>query len=133
MAYEPKTWECGETITADALNHLEQGVANASEGGDTAVYELTRDTTTGCYTLGASYNDLVASGGGVAHLSMGSMGDAYLNIAAYSHTGNTYMAIVVSPVGYEDEPIAQLVLSASSADANFTNCSSPQPPTPEPN
>lgn len=32
MAYEPKTWECGETITADALNHLEQGVANAGGG-----------------------------------------------------------------------------------------------------
>ena len=103
-------------------------------GGGTAVYELTRDTTTGCYTLGASYNDLVASGGGVAHLSMGSTGDAYLNIAAYAHKGNTYMAVAVSPdIGYEDEPITQLVLSASSADANFTNCSSPQPPTPEPN
>ena len=133
MAYEPKTWECGETITADALNHLEQGLANVG-GGGTAVYELTRDTTTGCYTLGASYNDLVASGGGVAHLSMGSTGDAYLNIAAYAHKGNTYMAVAVSPdIGYEDEPITQLVLSASSADANFTNCSSPQPPTPEPN
>ncbi len=33
MAYEPKTWECGETVTADALNHLEQGVAEAG-GGD---------------------------------------------------------------------------------------------------
>lgn len=30
MAYEPKTWECGEVVTADALNHLEQGVASAS-------------------------------------------------------------------------------------------------------
>lgn len=33
MAYEPKVWECGETIAADALNHLEQGVANAGGGG----------------------------------------------------------------------------------------------------
>lgn len=30
MAYEPKTWTCGETITADALNHIEDGIANAS-------------------------------------------------------------------------------------------------------
>ena len=28
MAYEPKTWECGETITAEALNHMEQGIAS---------------------------------------------------------------------------------------------------------
>lgn len=29
MAYEPKTWSCGETITADKLNYMEQGIANA--------------------------------------------------------------------------------------------------------
>lgn len=32
MAYEPKTWECGETITAEALNHIEQGIANSGGG-----------------------------------------------------------------------------------------------------
>lgn len=32
MAYEPKTWECGETITADDLNHMEQGIANSGGG-----------------------------------------------------------------------------------------------------
>lgn len=31
MAYTPKTWACGETITADALNHIEQGVESASQ------------------------------------------------------------------------------------------------------
>lgn len=30
MAYEPKTWERGEVISADALNHIERGVANAN-------------------------------------------------------------------------------------------------------
>ena len=32
MAYEPKAWECGDVITAEDLNHLEQGVANAGGG-----------------------------------------------------------------------------------------------------
>lgn len=32
MAYEPKTWECGETITADDLNHIENGIADAGGG-----------------------------------------------------------------------------------------------------
>lgn len=27
MAYTPKTWQCGETIMADDLNHIEQGIA----------------------------------------------------------------------------------------------------------
>lgn len=32
MAYEKQTWKCGETISADKLNHMEDGIANA--GGD---------------------------------------------------------------------------------------------------
>lgn len=31
MAYEPKEWACGEVVTADALNHIEQGIAEANE------------------------------------------------------------------------------------------------------
>lgn len=33
MAYEKQTWECGETITAEKLNHIEDGIADASSGG----------------------------------------------------------------------------------------------------
>ena len=33
MAYEKQTWACGEVVTADKLNHMEDGIANASEGG----------------------------------------------------------------------------------------------------
>lgn len=33
MSYEKQTWECGETITADKLNHMEEGIENASSSG----------------------------------------------------------------------------------------------------
>lgn len=35
MAYEKQTWVCGETITADKLNHIEDGLENCcgSSGG----------------------------------------------------------------------------------------------------
>jgi hypothetical protein len=33
MAYEKKTWETGEVITADGLNHIEEGLADCSSGG----------------------------------------------------------------------------------------------------
>lgn len=33
MAYTPKTWQCNDTITAEDLNHMEQGIADASQGG----------------------------------------------------------------------------------------------------
>lgn len=33
MSYEKHTWETGETITADSLNHLEQGLADCYGDG----------------------------------------------------------------------------------------------------
>lgn len=32
MAYSPTTWTTGDTITAEKMNHLEQGVANEQVG-----------------------------------------------------------------------------------------------------
>lgn len=32
MAYEKQTWTCGEKISADKLNHMEDGIANAGGG-----------------------------------------------------------------------------------------------------
>ena len=41
MAYTPKTWQCDDTITADELNRMEQGIAEASQGGgDTLVVRV---------------------------------------------------------------------------------------------
>lgn len=55
MAYEPKVWQCGEVVSAEALNHLEQGVAQ-SGGGTVEVIKLGT-------IQGGSYEH-VASGGG---------------------------------------------------------------------
>lgn len=32
MAYEKQTWSCGDTITADKLNHIEDGIESAGSG-----------------------------------------------------------------------------------------------------
>ena len=29
MAYTPTNWKCGDTITADKMNHIEEGIENA--------------------------------------------------------------------------------------------------------
>lgn len=29
MAYQKQTWKCGDTISADKLNHMEEGIANS--------------------------------------------------------------------------------------------------------
>lgn len=49
MGYTPTTWNTGDTITASALNKIENGVANAG-GGGSAVVQL---SATG-YTTGTS-------------------------------------------------------------------------------
>lgn len=40
MAYNPTEWKCGDTITAEKLNKMEDGIANA--GGGYADYNLYR-------------------------------------------------------------------------------------------
>lgn len=49
MAYEPKTWECGDVVTADALNHIEQGIAE-SGGGTVEVSKIKIGTANGGFT-----------------------------------------------------------------------------------
>ena len=41
MAYERQTWECGETITAEKLNHMEEGISSASGGGTPLLATIT--------------------------------------------------------------------------------------------
>lgn len=43
MAYTPTEWKCGDTVTAEKLNKLENAVADLSEsGGGTADVEIVR-------------------------------------------------------------------------------------------
>lgn len=45
MSYETHTWESGETITAEKLNHIEDGIAECCSGGDVG-YECTSEWVT---------------------------------------------------------------------------------------
>lgn len=39
MAYTPKTWTCGDTISADDLNRIEQALANSGGGTPLVVHD----------------------------------------------------------------------------------------------
>lgn len=56
MAYEPKTWVCGETITAEALNHIEDGLAECC-GGSAVVVRATAGTCPDDPDKGAKFLD----------------------------------------------------------------------------
>ena len=37
MAYVKQTWSCGDEISAEKLNHMEDGIFSANSGGGTAL------------------------------------------------------------------------------------------------
>lgn len=46
MAYSPKTWVCGETITADGLNNIEEGIQDALDCCEDKGFECTESQET---------------------------------------------------------------------------------------
>lgn len=67
MSYTPTEWETGQTITAEKLNKLEQGVADAGGGSD--LPEVTADDKDKYLHTNSSTGDLewsAVSGGGGA-------------------------------------------------------------------
>lgn len=50
MSYDKQNWQTGDVITANKLNHIEDGIAGAGGGGGvlvvSAVYDEQTDTTT---------------------------------------------------------------------------------------
>lgn len=57
MAYVKQNWECGEMITADKLNHMEDGIAAGGESAEPLFLEVvtTRAATQSeCGTLGGT-------------------------------------------------------------------------------
>lgn len=55
MAYEMHEWVCNEPITADKLNHMEQGIVEAqndeSSGSDVLVVQVDEEATTAKKTV----------------------------------------------------------------------------------
>ena len=55
MTYTPTTWNTGDTITASALNKIEQGIANAGGGGGALIADYIRANNTLSLTVAEIY------------------------------------------------------------------------------
>lgn len=55
-AYEPTVWATGDVVTADKLNKLEEGVANASGGG--LIVHSVYDETTEKHILDKTWTEI---------------------------------------------------------------------------
>lgn len=51
MAYTPTNWQCGDVVTAEALNKIEQGIASASGGSGGGESTLVNIPSTSTCTL----------------------------------------------------------------------------------
>lgn len=99
MAYEPKTWECGETITAEALNHMEQGIAQSGGGTEPLILtsHIEQQGTRTCSVLDHTYNEVKAAleAGRLVLLGDGSEGYGMINSILVSE--GIYALIVQLP------------------------------------
>lgn len=55
MAYTKQNWECGDLITADKMNHIEDGIEGASSGGGSLIVTVTDRTATAEECPGGGY------------------------------------------------------------------------------
>lgn len=60
MAYTPTNWQTGDTITAEKLNNMEQGIASAGDGGLLIVNESN-------HTLDKTWQEISDAGFSVLH------------------------------------------------------------------
>lgn len=93
MAYEKHTWECGEILTLEAMNHIEQGIADnqlpeASAADDGKVLGVAN----GQYAL-------VEQSGGGASIELH---EAFATIPSVPANGEGYVDVPISSLGITD-------------------------------
>ena len=101
MSYEPTVWECGDTITAEKLNKLEQGVA--SSGGGTEPLRATLTITEEVIPAEPPATKLTYS----VDKTWQEIADAFPNVYIYDEFEENGMHLI------EKYPIAQVIFDTS--------------------
>lgn len=95
MSYTPTTWTTGDTITASAMNKIENGIANAGNGYD-AVIRLTHGENSG-QDIPVNLTPSIISGTYAALYAKLSNGGCPCILVEYSHAWGVQYAV---PMGY---------------------------------
>ena len=91
MAYTKQNWENGDVITADKLNHMEDGIAEGGSGGGIFVVNFTYDEQVGKYTADKTIQEIET-----ATLS----GPVIGNLVYDGYPGNTHVLGSPSPLQF---------------------------------
>ena len=90
MAYDPTTWRTGDTITAEKMNHLEQGVANEQVGPQGPKGETGPTGATGAAGAAAGFGTPTATvdaTSGTPAVTVQASGPDTAKVFAFSFTG----------------------------------------------
>ena len=107
MSYEPYTWKGGDTVTANKLNHIEQGIAQGGSGGILHVPAIADART---ITLGMTAGEILSA------LQEGKLVFASLSS---SDDGIPYVFTFLICSGTFDGVYAFQALNSSSSSPNF--------------
>lgn len=112
MAYTPTTWTTGDTITASALNKIEQGIAEGGGGALIVTTSLQGGIETMDKTVQEIYDALLNGMPVYYKYTYGTPSD---------YTGRTYLAPIITVYNYNYTNIFRVVVSYSTYRGSVGN------------
>lgn len=102
MSYTPTTWNTGDTITATAMNKIEQGVANA---GSVLICTATSNGSNQVLdkTVQEIYDALLSGTPAYIKFQYGVLGSDYIS--------NLYLAPIIKIYGYDTTAVIKILAS----------------------
>ena len=120
MAYEMHEWVCNEPITADKLNHMEQGIVEAqndeSSGGDVLIIRQDEEATTSskrvCDKTWQEVFDALRNGTRVITLFESELPPIAIASSVVGASNNTSNSVAPYQVAVVDVGLSDLVVTA---------------------
>lgn len=114
MAYTPTTWTTGDTITASAMNKLENGVANAGGASWDAVIRLTHANNSNADSP-ASLTPSIVEGTFSDLFSKISNGEYPTILVEYTHPWGNRFAVPMAYITYASPDTISMSIAGYSA------------------
>ena len=98
MAYEKQTWQTGDVITQEKLNHMEDGIAGAG-GGSVLVVNVNEDASTESRILDKTWAEIqeaMVSHGVVARMTLLGGADVYSPVMIGLDSNGLYSVTILN-------------------------------------
>ncbi len=118
--YEKQTWNTGDVITEEKLNHMEDGIASGGSGGGTFFVGSTYDESTQIETLDKTWKEIVdafnAGKNVILKFSDGPTITTIYTLAGYGCANNNF---AVRFFGYIDNVISNFLADSENGYPSF--------------